>query len=118
MNCYYYTSIPVKILQCSLPVHSLQYLSCSYNNNSYYVPTAFGDQSGFGDHKCRTNKGPCYLPKFEIEKDCGLSLQGFRVRGFASTKDKHQHTQQLLKLRKRKGRTRISGFWGSKLREF
>jgi hypothetical protein len=93
------------------------------------------------------NEGPRYLPKSEIRKDCGPTLRDFRVRGFASTKTKHQHTQQLPKLRKvtstsgfrssgfreykcpnntqqlpkmrkGKGRTHISGFRCSKLREF
>jgi hypothetical protein len=46
------------------------------------------------------NEGPRCLPKSEIRKDCGATLWGFRVRGFASTKAKHQHKQQLPKLRK------------------
>jgi hypothetical protein len=64
------------------------------------------------------NEGPHCLPKSKIRKDCGPTLRDFRVRGFASTKSKHQHTQQLPKMRKRKGRTHISGFQGSELREF
>jgi hypothetical protein len=61
------------------------------------------------------NEGPRCLPKSEIQKDCGTTLWGFRVRGFASTKAKHQHKQQLPKLRKV---TSTSGFWISGFRKY
>jgi hypothetical protein len=43
------------------------------------------------------NKGPRCLSKYEIQKDYGETLWGFRVWGFASTKAKHQHKQLLEK---------------------
>jgi hypothetical protein len=106
----------MKILKRFLPVHSLQYLSCSYNNNSYYVPIALwrnrGQQRSIRfqwSQVSNKTKDPifCWNLKYRTTMGHHFGVSGFGVSWVQALDINTQHFSKLWKYVEHFG---VSGF--------